>query len=434
MSGYCYSCASSFGTFNRALGCKNCGFAFCKKCLTKKTKLPQCNNAKLAVCNKCYDVLNGKTPATSAVAFEPPDAYFKRMAALENTQPQRPSQHAAEPQTANRQSPAMQKGLGKKDTAIAERLQKLKDATKPANVPSQSEIEARLGRLKQADTPSATSASACDVNDRPQQPHMFAVDRRTQQEQIDALLSEIGDEVEIDARVDTGPAANVRDRLNQAKSDVNTSEPLNDMNKAEGGRTSRPVDKVNIATDASCAGDTADVTDVERLMCQVAAELHVDAQQAITSLKKDKDLWNRVERLKQDAATRRGAVSDHGTAVNVDTIAESDSEDEETATKRIIQQLIEENQLDERSGIKDVKSTRNSSKQKETSVKAARTADVTETAELPWCCICNEDATLRCSGCDGDLYCQRCFKEGHDRWDIEEHKTLRYSAPVQSNR
>ena len=96
-------------------------------------------------------------------------------------------------------------------------------------------------------------------------------------------------------------------------------EPLNDMNKAEGGRTSRPVDKVNIATDASCAGDTADVTDVERLMCQVAAELHVDAQQAITSLKKDKDLWNRVERLKQDAATRRGAVSDHGTAVNVDT-------------------------------------------------------------------------------------------------------------------
>ncbi|KAF2036017.1 hypothetical protein EK21DRAFT_84392 [Setomelanomma holmii] len=30
-----------------------------------------------------------------------------------------------------------------------------------------------------------------------------------------------------------------------------------------------------------------------------------------------------------------------------------------------------------------------------------------------WCIICQDDATLRCLGCDNDLYCQNCWMEGH---------------------
>jgi hypothetical protein len=48
-----------------------------------------------------------------------------------------------------------------------------------------------------------------------------------------------------------------------------------------------------------------------------------------------------------------------------------------------------------------------------------------------WCIICQDDATLKCLGCDGDLYCQLCWTEGHrgesagfeERW----HKVVLYA-------
>ena len=42
--------------------------------------------------------------------------------------------------------------------------------------------------------------------------------------------------------------------------------------------------------------------------------------------------------------------------------------------------------------------------------------------DLPWCCICNEDATIQCFDCDGDLYCTQCFSEGHEQFGLFDHK------------
>lgn len=45
-----------------------------------------------------------------------------------------------------------------------------------------------------------------------------------------------------------------------------------------------------------------------------------------------------------------------------------------------------------------------------------------------WCIICVADATIRCLGCAGDLYCNLCWKEGHTGPDAgyeeQKHKAV----------
>ena len=48
-----------------------------------------------------------------------------------------------------------------------------------------------------------------------------------------------------------------------------------------------------------------------------------------------------------------------------------------------------------------------------------------------WCCICNADAEFKCSGCEGDLFCEECLLAGHvgpeAGFEERRHKWTRYS-------
>ena len=50
-----------------------------------------------------------------------------------------------------------------------------------------------------------------------------------------------------------------------------------------------------------------------------------------------------------------------------------------------------------------------------------------------WCIICQDDATVKCLGCDGDLYCAKCWKEGHMGpdvgWEEKRHKWTKFKKP-----
>ncbi|KAM5235813.1 abscission/NoCut checkpoint regulator isoform 2-T2 [Ctenodactylus gundi] len=107
-----------------------------------------------------------------------------------------------------------------------------------------------------------------------------------------------------------------------------------------------------------------------------------------------------------------------------------EDEDEEAAIQRVMQQLTEEAALDQASGFNI---PREAAPQPQAppctagpEFQAMASGPKAEEEELPWCCICNEDATLRCTGCDGDLYCARCFREGHDAFELTEHQTLAF--------
>ncbi|PSR94502.1 hypothetical protein BD289DRAFT_135687 [Coniella lustricola] len=43
----------------------------------------------------------------------------------------------------------------------------------------------------------------------------------------------------------------------------------------------------------------------------------------------------------------------------------------------------------------------------------AKEAGYTDEDEKSWCLVCLDDATVRCVGCDGVVYCARCWKEMH---------------------
>ncbi|PWN34048.1 uncharacterized protein FA14DRAFT_180681 [Meira miltonrushii] len=70
------------------------------------------------------------------------------------------------------------------------------------------------------------------------------------------------------------------------------------------------------------------------------------------------------------------------------------------------------------------------------SAKIPKTADPTNDGignPDDWCCICNEDATVACKGCDDDLYCASCWHEGHDEMDEDEKREHRRKLIVKKD-
>lgn len=422
----CYSCGAGFGFFSKEHGCKNCGFAFCGKCLTKKCEIPKLNNEKHKVCNKCYNILTGKiNPEERKRDVSPPEAYKKRLAALQEKEKHGKDSHSKKTHLGSKGS-SKHTSHSTPEREIEERLHKLKqkppEQVAKENV-SEKEIKERLARLK-GENPDIQASQTKMTAHKP-------VEHKTQQLQIDDLLDEISNEMDLENRLPNN-ITELEGRLAGLKGERNTDQSAstneNDLNRGETKDTKPYVKNITDDNGKKSNEDGGEISaeEINKIMEETSEECELEARRALKNLEKDKNIMKRLQEIKgrqNEDVNKQGEGS--GTDDPENQAENSDTDNEEQQASDIIKQIMEEDKLDE-AAAKDGISVNSSNKPR----KAPKPEqEEIEEDELPYCSICTEDATIRCHGCDLDLYCNRCWKESHVDFQMEDHVTSKYTKP-----
>ncbi|XP_043232390.1 abscission/NoCut checkpoint regulator-like isoform X2 [Amphibalanus amphitrite] len=378
----CSSCFSKYNFFFREHGCPICHMSLCSKCLPEKLPI---DGKKQSVCRKCYN--KATTIEDEAPPLVPPEALKRRLEDLEN--PARP------PIVVYRQSPraaSLKRGLSHQDSELVDRLEALKADRKAKNVPTESEMAARLAALK--GEPCTSSSSGPSGNLPPPE-------RRTAAEQEDDLLAETKDQLAIAARY--RPEEGLQERLERLRGGGADPGPAPAPATTAAGETGG---QRHPQTPAS-----ADNQSPADLVAAVSAEVAAEVERANQIAQKVADIHHRLEDVKGLARDgRRGGPATSSNGAGEDT--EDPSEDQEV--QRLIRQVTEEAALEDKELNEELESISS-----------------VDDEELPWCCICNEDAAVRCAGCSGDLYCRSCFKEGHND-QLADHQWSPFPTPKES--
>ncbi|KAE8739687.1 hypothetical protein FOCC_FOCC014781 [Frankliniella occidentalis] len=361
----CHGCYTKFGLWTKENGCPACGFGYCSSCLKNKCAVPKLDNKVCKVCKNCYQTLSVEHEAGSNMEGQraPPDVFLKRLEALDSS--------FKPPVTIYRSEPRMQKlmkGLSSTDLEIVRRLEKLREERQVKDVPSEDDIARRLALLRgqDIDQPSNKPTRA-----------YFAPDTRSGEQMTQDLFTQCREEVDLDAKIST-PIDDIAERLNRLK------------DRGSSGQTP-PISVKD--TKENLQAITLD--EIAQLLAQCKMEASASGRQpdlaTVVSLEKLRT------RLIEQSKEKPNLSSD-------------EDEDDDKAAAKILSRVQAEVDLERSLGVNDGPDDED-----------VIMDEGNDQEELPWCTICNEDAKIRCLGCDRDLYCKSCFQEGHIDEEMRSH-------------
>ena len=392
----CSNCTKTFSIFTKEKSCKNCALSFCSGCIKTKMIIPK-SGAEGNVCRGCEQTIR-----MQQTNRPPPDALQRRLNLLENP----PAKNPITVYTHNRKMSNLKRGLSVEDKAIADRLEKLqRDRKASMNIPTEAELKERLIKLK--DHPQVPSDVANNENR-----NLFRKEDKSKEQTTRDLLEQAQAEVKLENKMPK-PEDEIRDRLAKLRGHeiITHPEPMDISPETFLGSQSEKNVKEK---------KQENMTDLCTLLDEVSMEAEHDANIALKEFESDKDLQKKFSKIMKQKSQQAKETD------------KSDSEQDEDEAEKIVIGILSEENMDEQSTkdeeicLPDVPTYLPT--QPFVGRQIQRSMEEGD-KELPWCIICNENAVLRCvEGCDGDLYCSRCFKECHDEMDLNEHKTKAFKS------
>ncbi|KAF2217842.1 hypothetical protein CERZMDRAFT_92485 [Cercospora zeae-maydis SCOH1-5] len=249
------------------------------------------------------------------------------------------------------------------------------------------------------------------------------------EQSVDDLLAEL--EADGQWKLDPEEPKDVQSLLKEARESLSQSaEPIPSPQdgRQDGGNTSPPAEDDNDSAIPGKAEDEQDEEDADEYIARVLAELDIEKKYGDAETdEKGKESSNHNAPSEDgdmlDLPSTPSQLKDVPVSSGHEPPSYEDSELEARFSKLGFDSL----------GLPSTPTSKPSSKPKVVaSVKSKMKSNLptyTDEDIDSWCCICNEDGEVRCLGCDGDLYCQACWSDGHGTGPGQErgHKAVQYS-------